>query len=331
MAGPWPSKWVGTHILLDEPGKVNGSWDSIPEAWKSVRFDAMDVLFISPIFINTNDKSIMISTAKDGQSLVERFKWIIRAARSANANVKIILEQFFGQCPGGSDFRTIEDSEQAIHKFAMSVGNFMEQWYGHRLPSIDGTTSVSARIDGYDVDVEEGTMVEALPKILAAVRGILNVSGQKLRHRFSVSITPAWTRHLNGSVAQSCDYINMQNYDGGKGMDPDEFLRAVPGLKREQLAWGFSSEQPWLNTAQSFAEVEAKVREVINNSYVGVWTWRINSNNNAYENMFQVWLYNLVHGASLPNAKAEEIVARYWPDGGRTSDRSRALTASELK
>ncbi|KAF5004116.1 hypothetical protein FDECE_9375 [Fusarium decemcellulare] len=315
----WPAKFVGSHILVSEPGKQGDSWDTIPVSWKEIRFDAVDVLFISPFFVKTDDSSFVLGPVEGG-SLLARFNWVIQAARSKNPSVKIILEQFYTN-GSESDYRSFKGDETKIKKYADSVASFIESYYVKSLPALSGGGEISARIDGFDVDVESSTLDPDLPKVLTAVRKSLDTLGQKLNaDKFTVSITPAWTDYLDASVAQSCDYLNMQNYSGGVNTSPEDYLKAVQGLKKEQLVWGFTSEEPWRNTLKPFPDVKAKAQEVVGGHLVGVYTWRLNSDNYVYESIFQVWLYNLVHGASLPDAKDESVVAKGWPSGGRNND-----------
>ena len=329
--GPWSKPFVGAHILLTEPGKEGNSWDQIPASWHSIRFDAIDVLFLSPFLVMTNDHSFNLYTV-DGGSLIERFKWVIRSARSKNSNVKIIVEQFYGSSMGASDFTIVSNDANIIKTYADSVEKFVETWYHQMLPSIAGVGEVSARVDGWDVDVESGTMVAHLPKILTAVRAGLDRLSSKLgAPKFSVSITPAWTNHLDSSVAQSVDYINMQNYSGGINTAPDAYKRAIPGLKDSQLIWGLCSEEPWKNTVQAFTDMKAKAQAVASGQISGIYTWRVNSSNCVYENIFQVWLFNIVHRASLPDAKTEDVVMRHWPFGGRGSVTGPIFSAMEIK
>ncbi|KAH7129591.1 hypothetical protein B0J13DRAFT_645583 [Dactylonectria estremocensis] len=317
-ASPWPSRFVGAHMYLPEPGKQGDSWDNIPNPWKEIRFDAVDVLFISPFFVNEIDHSLMLSTGDDGEtSLGGRFEWAIRAARSKNPSIKIILEQFYGSCKGGSDYSIIKDSH-AVNQYADSVSNFIETYYNRTLPTLDGSGEVSARIDGLDIDVEGGNSSDFLPSILTAVRASLDELSYRLSAtRLTVSICPAWPGGLDSSIAQSCDYVNMQNYSGGEGLDPSVFLQAIPGLSEQrQLAWGFASETPNKNTAETFIDVKARAQDVVNGRFPGTYNWRLNSGNYAFENVFQVWLFNFVHGASLPDAKPEDIVAKGWEEDG---------------
>jgi hypothetical protein len=328
---------------MNEPGMVNGSWDNIPESWKQIRFDAVDILFISPIFINKSTYAVMIATGDDGGSFQGRFDWIIRAARTKNPNVKIILEAFYGDCPGGSDFRLLADPkndqvgvDMNIKNYSKSVAAMIESYYNKTFESInDPNNRVSGRINGYDIDVESGTMRPFLPKIVSAVRDDLNLLSQRQfggGAHFTVSLSPAWGDYLDSSMAQSCDYINMQNYSGGKGTTPDVYMRAIRGLRLEQLVWGFTPEKPSANTTESWASVKTAAQEVANGKWPGTYTWRLNSDNTAYENIFQVWLYNIVHGTTLLDSKSEDIVSKYWTQfGGRIGHKEgQPLAMSEL-
>lgn len=326
MAGPWSTKFVGSHMFLPEPRPQDGtSWDVIPSSWNDIRFDAVDVLFISPFFVNPGNYSIVLGPEKNGGTLEERFKWVIRAARSANPSIKIILEQFYDSS-GRTDFSALGSDFNKISQYANSVATFIESYYQLTLPSINGVDQVSARIDGLDVDVESGNLISSLPEILTAIRSSLDGLSRKLGGAvFTLSISPAWPSCLDDSVAKSCSYINMQNYSGGQETRPCEYIHATGVSEQYQLVWGFAPETPWTNTTTTFEEVKAKVSEVVQGKFAGTWTWRLNSNNYVYENMFQVWLFNTVHGTTLPDSEPEKCVAKYWQFGGRSSEDPNSL------
>ena len=321
--GPWPTPVVGAHVYLPEPSPAAGNtWDQIPTPWQSIRFDAVDVLFISPFKISDSDYTFDLDVV-DGGSLLERFKWVVATARSTNLNIKIILEQWWNpdiEKPGSvtSDFRVLDDSTK-IQTYADSVADFLEVWYNVRLPSSNpGEGTVSARLDGWEVDVEGGNLEQPLPTVLTAVRASLDGLRDKLNsQKFSVSVTPAWPDYLDSSVALSVDYIDMQNYDGGYNTSPKDYKDAIPGLQDSQLIWGISAESPKKNTLPDFECVKAKAQAVAKGEVSGVWVWRLNSDNLVYENMFQVWLYGVVHGVTLPNAPSEDEVSKGWLNGGR--------------
>ncbi|KAG5791994.1 hypothetical protein H9Q69_008978 [Fusarium xylarioides] len=268
-SGPWPKSFVGSHVLLTEGDK--DPWDKVRESWSQIRFDAIDVLFISPFYVKPGDFSFELG---NGINLVERFEWTIRAARSKNPNIVIIVVQFWQPNNGQNDFELLGDDEK-IKAYADSVTAFIGSYYNKTLPNISGNGQVSARIQGYDVDVESSTLVGNLPKILMAVRQSLDGLAQKLgASKLSVSITPAWATCLDSTVAQSCDYINMQNYSGGANTFPEAYLNAVPGLEKQQLAWGFYPETPNASTQllQQFPGVINKAQAIATGEYGGTHT-----------------------------------------------------------
>lgn len=316
--GPWGPRFVGSHVLLTEAKELK----DVPPSWKeNLRFDAVDVLFISPFYVGPDPENPTFILG-NGSDLNARFDWVVSAARTVKPDIKIIAVQFWRE--GQHDFRTL-DSDKKIQDYAKSVASFISNQYEKRLPALGGSGTVSARIDGFDVDVEESTLQGNLPKIMTAVREQLKSS---LGSRpFSVSITPAWAVHMDSSIASSCDYINMQNYDGGENTPPEHYRGVVHGLRPDQLVWGISSEWPSINNeaCKAFAGVRKKVDEAANASTgglaPGIWTWRINSDNILFENIFQVWLYNRFHklettGKKLKNPvddqTLERILEKHW-------------------
>ncbi|KAK4206735.1 hypothetical protein QBC37DRAFT_457703 [Rhypophila decipiens] len=314
---PWGSRFVNSHVLLVEGSEIAG----IIPAWKHIRFDAVDVLFVGPFSVKVGGTDFILGGDGSNLNLNARFEWVVRAARTQNSKIKIVVVQYMGESDNqdNRDFKSFGTDETKITRYAKSVASFVEGYYNRTLPALSGSGTVSARIDGYDVDVEGSNLSENLPRVLAAVR-------RELEPCFSVSITPFRAEFLDSSIASSCDYINVQNYDGGAETEPEDYLAAVKGFKRERLVWGLHSERPWVNNVacQTFEGVKSKVQEVIDGKAPGIWNWRLNSDNYVYENLFQVWLYNAVHGTRLytlvDDSQLEYIVERYWQKGGRRGE-----------
>ena len=322
--GLWPRPFVGTHIRLYDIAPTDGaSWNIIPYQWLSIRFDAMDVLFISPFHVEDKTNAFILGRDEHG-TYMERFTWVIRSARTKNPLVKIILVQMMGRTFEGGDFETLTADQNNINSYAASVAAFLEPWYNRKLPSLDRTYEVDARLNGWEVDVEEGTDVEYLPIILTAVRRNLDALSAKLQAPiFTVSICPAWTTNLDATVANSVNYVNMQRYSGGAGTTAAAYKEKVgTKLADSQLIWGLCSEEPYRNAPETkdFAGLKKKVQEVVEGHEPGIWTWKVNSDNFLWANDFQVWLYNHIHPKTskilLPNSKSEDVVARYYKGGG---------------
>lgn len=132
--GPWGSRFVGTHFLITESKTDNEPWEMIPPSWNEIRFDAIDILFISPFSVKTDDFSFILG---DGPTLNVRFGWVIRAARSKNPKIKIILEQFYHDSPQ-TDYRAFHGDQSRIQRYADSVAGFIGTWYNKTIPALTG-------------------------------------------------------------------------------------------------------------------------------------------------------------------------------------------------
>jgi hypothetical protein len=218
MGDLWPKPYVGSHILISEPGQVDGSWDTIPPEWKMIRFDAVDVLFISPFEVLHKDHTFALEPREVG-SLQKRLEWVVSAARSQNESIKIIAFQWWQSSHSSSvyDDLSILTDKAKIQTYAESVAKFLESWYHKTLPAVNKSGTVSARLDGWDVDVEGGNRGDNLQHVIAAVHNSLQKLSTKLgSKKFTVSITPDHPEaDLHKGVKQFVDYVHMQNYDGG--------------------------------------------------------------------------------------------------------------------
>ena len=214
---------------------MGASWDLIPTAWQSIRFDAVDVLFINPFEVPPSDLTFDLDLAKGG-SLLKRLKRVVATARFTNPSIKIVLEQWYSPSSGTCDLSILSHEEKKIHKYAQSLVDFLKVWYKLNLPSPLGEDMTSTRLDGREVYIKGGNLAHPLPKVLEAVRASLDELSTKLKSpKFSVSITPAWTEFLDASVTTSVDYIDMQNYDGGRGTGPEDFKKTISELQDFQL------------------------------------------------------------------------------------------------
>ena len=303
---------VGGHLLLGEPGQINGSWDPIPPTWSLIRFDVVDILYISPFSILKPDYIFGLEGGNKTNPtgvFASRFRWVVSQARYQNPKIKIIAMQFVG----GNDY-SILTSDDLIEKYTDSVRDFLAEWQDLK----DPVTGTPLHLDGYDVDYEwtsdgDGNMQYWAPTVLSQIRSKLDALSQKTKSpRYQVSITPAGTKNLNGSLSTVLDYINMQNYDGGFSTGPDDYLSAIPGLKPIQLVWGVTSELPDKNKATSMTDAITQSKPL-----AGIWAWRLNSNVWPFENMAQVAIYNKVNGVISVLDLDDKVNDGWTKDAGR--------------
>ena len=350
---------VAAHVLLYEPGpddaalKKANPWDEIPGRWELIRFDAVDTLYLSPFVVGPEpEHKDTFGLATVGKpkgedeknppgTLDKRLEWVIKRARFLKPDIKIIALQWWG---GATDYTALSDP-QSRKTYVASVKALIDEWQG----KVDSNTGHSLRIDGYDVDYEWspdgdkiGNQREYAPELLSNVRKALDdLSNAKHIPRFQVSVSAASAKNLDsknpphGDLAADLDYVTMQNYSGGQGHLPNEYLKAIPGLHSSQFVWGVTSEGSWDNdTVDPFSDWIANWHQ--NTAYSddysewkgplgGIMNWRINSDNWVFQNMFQLALYDTVHPSTSPLGLGPqdkkdffEHVKNGWPTVGLT-------------
>jgi hypothetical protein len=331
-----PKPYVGAHLGIYDPGPDNGqSWEKEidpPARFEQIRFDAVDVLHVGN-FITTKDGHFSIGTVDHGKvSLANRFEHIVKTARWMNPDIKIIAEQMYS---GGEGFDNLDkDAETTatmVNIYTDSVRDFLQTWQAKPDITYKGKT-ISLRIDGYDIDHEGSVRRKCAKDVLSQVRAKVNgLTEQDSQKRpFIVGITPARAQgaFLDKSMADSCDFVNMQRYSGGAGTLPEAYLAkgAIEGLDPAKLTYGIEIETPIRNAvANNTIDLIAKapwtvVKDKNGNEkkVAGIWTWRLGSNW-EFENLIQVWLYNLVHGTKKEvNGKVPDLdlVKQEWKKNG---------------
>ena len=328
-----PKPYVGAHLGIFEPGPDNNlAWDKEtdpPAMFEKVRFDAVDILHVSH-FITTKNGQFTIGNVANGKvSLANRFEHIVKIARWQNPSIKIIAEQMYS---GNEAFDNLEkgdpkDTAAMVNTYTDSVRDFLQTWQAKPDITYKGKT-ISLRIDGYDIDHEGMTMRPCTKDVLSQVRAKVDAitKNDPQKRPFIVGLTPAFTSQdafLDKSMAHSCTFINMQRYSGGAGTTPEDYLAkgAIEGLDPAKLTYGIEIESPGNNAAESNTiDLIAKApwTKVKTKQVAGIWTWRLGSNW-EFENLMQVWLYNLVHGTKKEvNGKVvdADLVKPEWTKNG---------------
>jgi hypothetical protein len=313
--------FISTHIMIHEEAPAEGvSWDVIPDKFKKLRFDTIDYLYISPFTVLPNSHTFgMSETGTPSQpagKFTERLKWVIKEARTQKPDIKIIAMQMNQK---GNDFQVLT-TDELRERYATSVAHLLHTFEKHSL-----------RIDGYDVDYEwndsnvlgDGNLQSWSPDVLKRVRANLDKLGST--PKFQVSISAASTIGLanNTDLAEVLDYVNMQNYDGGQGLGPKDWIDAI-GIPPSKLVWGLSAEGPSKNVHRVKSIDDAlKMRAHKWGSgstagpLAGVMVWRLNSDNWVFEDMVLLSLYNKVY-SKTPYGGLEDVLKKGWATGGRS-------------
>ena len=301
--------------------------------FEKVRFDAVDILHVSH-FITTKNGQFTIGNVADGKvSLANRFEHIVKIARWQNPSIKIIAEQMYS---GNEAFDNLEkgdpkDTAAMVNTYTDSVRDFLQTWQAKPDITYKGKT-ISLRIDGYDIDHEGETKRPCTKDVLSQVRAKVDAltHNDSLKRPFIVGLTPGYEitkdAFLDKSMGHSCDFINMQRYSGGDSTLPEAYLAkgAIEGLDPAKLTYGIEIETPSANAPENDTIekiAKAPLTKVKGKQVAGIWTWRLGSNW-EFENLMQVWLYNLVHGTKKQvNGKVVDanLVKPEWKKNGGAS------------
>lgn len=304
----------------------------IPPQWYYARFDTTDILYVCSFFVLPRQDPVTRSPRykfglQDGEAdngwlgrYENRFKWVVAEARTQNPSIRIIAGMMMWKDSDENplhiqDLDVLQTPESRT-EFAASVKELLLEKSKETLINSAGV-AVPARIDGFDIDLEGGNLQPYLPEVLANLRSAFDSVGPS--KKFYLSVTPAWTDSLDASCAASLDYLNMQNYDGGRYTGPEAYREVMPDLQHAQMLWGMSSEDPGaMNTCNS---VEDAVDRCKNLGLGGIMTWRLNSINWVYQQMLQIQLNAKIKNLACPS-ELKDLVAKGWPTGGKDAARS---------
>ncbi|HET6231319.1 MAG TPA: glycosyl hydrolase family 18 protein [Longimicrobiaceae bacterium] len=214
--------------------------------------------------------------------------WVIRDARKVNPGIKILATLGFEGQEIERIFNPDPDTwQQAADAFAANLMAYVERY----------------RLDGFDVDWEQGLASDTGPAKLALVLNAVRAVFDAQPRKYLLTLSPDQPDHLEpAAVNRTCDFVNLQIYSGHTC--PEDFVSA--GIDQRLLAYGAKFEAvdegtPYYQTAQEAASFDwgdgcQKTRR----EYDVITQWRINSGNFQFEQAQQMILYQLVHGVPRP-------------------------------
>lgn len=323
-----------SYVLLSEPPASDSPhkdlkmYPKLEQDWSKIRFDAVDVLHIGPFNAWPQGSKYIFGIGSNcteqnpAGDFKDRLEWVIKRARYMNPNIKIIAMQMHND----GDYSKLKNN---IDDYTTSVAHLVKTYLNKTAPSPEaGKNPIKLHIDGYDVDYEWGGDDRSLGSgnyqtyaidILAQVRA--KITKVDPNSTFYVSISAADTVGIaNTKVAQSLDYVKMQNYDGGV-RDPRHYQETLKagGLGLEKLVYGISSEWPSNNDYSNLADVVGLVKD---KKYGGIMTWRLNSDNLLYESAAQVYLHNQFKTPKIKADHPDADVLAAWNGAGGMGGRN---------
>lgn len=314
---------IGTYWMLGDGPSKEGLLNEIPDEWHFARFDSTDVLYICSPWILRGSHQDELGFGFEGGTKDDgwlgiwatRYKWLVAEARTQNPGTRLhlcMMMWYDDKVRHISDLNCLGDDPTKHAKFAAAVKNFLVQKHDQQYANSLGQ-DVPAHVDGFDIDIENGNIQDYLPSVLRHLRDAFDSIGHL--QKFYLSICPFRPSDLTEDCATACDYINMQNYDGGYWYNQQNYLSALQKLKPSQLMWGICSEHPGALNNPECASVDDALRICKDHGLGGVWTWRLNSQNWVYQELLQLNLYAKAKGRTCPD-ELSELVADGWANGG---------------
>jgi len=303
------------HLLMDWHPDNSRTWADIEKQWSAIRFDAVDVLNISPFIVQPDHKSFGLEP--DIPGLPKFLQWIIKTARTQNTHIKILAQQFWGTTAW------IKLDKGQISAYAASVAAVVKHY----------------ELDGYDVDYEwnqddDGNQISEAPTILAAVHAELQTLSKTVNRPLYVTISPASTMNLAPDdnpaaktypVAKYVDWVNIQTYDGGwNGNNRDNAVQTWLnlGFTSSQLTYGVwpenttgKPEYPGGPRKDSPVTLSKAKSAFTSHQLGGINSWRLTSGNLVFESQVQVLIHNFLHNNTLPKSPNEADVEKHWTAG----------------
>lgn len=296
---------ASAHLLMDW-APPDHSWADIRSQWSKIRFDAVDVLNVSPFIVQSDHKTFGL--ASSDPELAGLFNWIITTARALKPNIKILAQQFYGT----TAWISLDIAQ--INTYAASVASVVKQ-YG---------------LDGYDVDYEWntgnpgdlGNQIPEAPIILAAIRRELDALSKTENRPLYVTISPASTYNLTSDnpaakeypVLKSVDWVNVQSYDGGWNNDNTVQSWLNLGFTSSQLLYGIWPEIT-ANPRKHSPTITQVKTAYTSKKLGGVNLWRLTSGNFIFESQVQVLIYNFLHHKTLSPSPNPADVEALWKAG----------------
>lgn len=253
------------------------NYKNIPPAWEKINFKKVDVLLVGPAGIQKDGTFGLYNSKKTGD-LANRFKWIIRTARTQNPGIKIIISQWWGNGDNnwGNPLSVLK-TDASITKYTDSVITFLQS-YSH----------INGGIDGYDVDYEDNNVSNNISKISSQIRTKMDALSKVNDGRlFYLTLSPASVSYVKSAVPW-LNFVNMQTYAGARGLSPQDFLSL--GVKPQQLLYGICPE-----TSCGTPTIQQAENQYTQYKLAGIHVWRLNSGNYIEEGKTQEIIYNFLH------------------------------------
>jgi hypothetical protein len=294
-----PAKAVDAWIYLGEDNPAGTNYYSSDSCYQTLIqygvYDSVDMLGIC--FFSTAGTSGNLTLAMaggghpGGYTNAQYLQWIVRDARAANPDIKLLATLDYGTNWFAPLFSSPQSGWQAnVNAFAANLLAYLQ----------------ANGLDGFDIDWESPICFDLtqpqFAMLFQAIRAAFATSTTKY---FYLSLSPASVGNLDAPTVNSCfDVVNLQLYSGFTY--PGDFTAA--GVDASLLAYGAKFEStgngditPYQNAQGAFAGYQS-------GGYGVAMNWRVNSGNFQFEQAQQMLLSELIWPSSSPSFNDTDIV-----------------------
>ncbi len=285
---------INAWILLSEDEPKESNYNSPDSCFQSLikykvyeRTNFLGIAFFNVVPSPNGGSTIEIGSKAhpDGLSNQDYLNFVIRDARNANPNIKLLATMGYGATQSlASIFTPNGDPQQEASDFANNLVNYLS----------------SNGMNGIDIDWEpdlSNDMTKTQFKILfSTIRSVFD--SQKVK--FYLTFAPAWPTASTDydTVNSSFDFISPQLYDG---RSLSSFLDA--GMSPDLMGYGAQFEPGNSKPNRSAQQVHSQVTAGFSHqgtdyNFQEIFMWRLNSGNFQFEQGQFLILHELFNPSS---------------------------------
>lgn len=282
---------IGQYFYMgDEENWENKLRDDTP-------FDKLTRLYIAFSGIDDQGKLAFKSSGRTPTIQKHRLEQLMQACRCKNPTAEIFISTHYSSWAdyGMTDRPKFSKAAQNPEGFADSVVSFLRSY----------------KLDGYDMDWEDGIDKDLLMKLLS----VLNTKLKEQKYKLTVAVWQlpdgyGYPDNLT-EMGKLVDQINIMSYGGGSEAlheSVDAYTRK--GISKEKIIGGIQTEE----CLDDEKAIKAKCQYAVQNGLAGMFAWRLDNDYSTYidekekekkegkkKSTYQgaIYLYNFVSKSAL--------------------------------
>lgn len=228
----------------------------------NIPYDKLTRLYIA--FAWLKDGKLTYENTTNKPIDADRISALVKACRAANPSAEIYISSGFEPNSGSMYLKAAENPDG----FAQSVVDFLRH---HKL-------------DGYDMDWENGLQKEGLNNLLTATRKALDAASQEDGKTYGLTLATWPYVHPEydlPTIAQTVDAINIMSYGSHRNLSPIVEQFRIGGFPVSKMIGGIETEKDYpeggVDTLRSDGTIAEKAAFARNNGLAGMMAWRLDN------------------------------------------------------